>query len=114
VNPAPVGLAELDQALEALTEIAALRDEGRHGFDASEQRRWALAYLWINVGSALKQFCRRRAITQASSSFPGAIRMRDGLCYRPPSTISPRILWDTCVHDTDLLTALLRDLRAAL
>jgi uncharacterized protein with HEPN domain len=114
VSTAPTGIAELEQALEALTEIAVLRDEGRHSFDSSEQRRWALAYLWINVGSALKQFCRRRAITQASSPFPGAIRMRDRLCYRPPSTISPRILWDTCLHDTDPLTALLRDLRAAL
>jgi uncharacterized protein with HEPN domain len=114
VNATPIGLAEIDQALEALTEIAALRDDGRPNFDASEQRRWATAFLWISVGSALKQFCRRRAITQASSPFPGAIRMRDRLCYRPPSTISTRILWDTCVHDTDPLTDLLRDLRAAL
>ena len=110
----PGGLAEIDQACEALTEIARLRDEGRASFDASEERRWALGFLWVSVGSALKQFCRRRGIAQGSSPFPGPIRMRDRLCYRPPSTVSARILWDTCMRDTDALTALLLDLRAAL
>jgi hypothetical protein len=40
--------------------------------------------------------------------------MRDRLCYRPPSTVSSRILWDTCVHDADPLAVLLRDLKAVI
>jgi len=40
-------LAELDQALEALTAIVRLRDEGRGSFDSSDDRRWALAFLWV-------------------------------------------------------------------
>lgn len=109
-----VGLAELDQALEAVDTIIRLRGDGRDSFDASEERRWALAFLWVNVGSALKQFCRLRRIEQGSSPFPGPIRMRDRLCYRPPSTVSARILWDTCVHDADPLAILLRDLKAVI
>jgi hypothetical protein len=108
------GLAELDQALEAVDTIIRLRNDGRESFDASEDRRWALAFLWVSVGSALKQFCRLQGIEQGSSPFPGPIRMRDRLCYRPPSTVSPRILWDTCVHDADPLAGLLRDLKAVI
>jgi hypothetical protein len=108
------GLAELEQAIEAVDTIIKLRDDGRASFDASEDRRWALAFLWVNVGSALKQFCRLRGIQQGSSPFPGPIRMRDRLCYRAPSTVSPRILWDTCVYDADPLAVLLRDLKAVI
>lgn len=108
------GSYELDQALEALEAIRLLRNEGPEAFHNSEVRRWALAYLWITVGSALKQFCRLRDIPQNSSPFPGPIRMRDRLCYRPPSTLSGRILWDTCRNDTDQLIALLIGIRTAL
>jgi hypothetical protein len=114
VSDRPAGLAELDQALEALAAIVRLRDEGRQPFEASDDRRWALAFLWVNVGSALKQFCRLRGIEQGTSPFPGPIRMRDRLCYRSPSTVSSRILWDTCVNDSHSLITLLRDLKAAL
>ena len=114
MTPAVPGLAELDQALEALDAIARIRMAGRKEFEASEELVWAAAYLWISVGSALKQFCRLRGIEQGSSPFPGPIRMRDRLCYRSPSTVSSRILWDTCVSDADDLAELLRDLHAAL
>jgi hypothetical protein len=109
-----IGLAELEQAIEAVDVIIKLRNDGRESFDASEDRRWALAFLWVNVGSALKQFCRLRGIEQGSSPFPGPIRMRDRLCYRAPSTVSSRILWDTCVYDADPLAVLLRDLKAVI
>jgi len=102
-----VGLAELEQAIEAVDTIIKLRNDGRASFDASADRRWALAFLWVNVGSALKQFCRLRGIEQGSP-FPGPIRMRDRLCYRAPSTVSSRILWDTCVYDAGPLAVLLR------
>jgi uncharacterized protein with HEPN domain len=112
VKQRPTGPAERDQALETLEAITLLRDGDRESFNASEDHRWALAFLWLSVGSALKQFCRLRGIEQGSSPFPGPIRMRDRLYYRPPSTVSPRILWDTCLHDADPLALLLRDLRA--
>jgi len=114
VTTSRAGLAELEQALEAVEAIIRLRDGGKVTFDNSEDRRWALAFLWVNVGSALKQFCRLRGIEQGSSPFPGPIRMRDRLCYRPPSTVSTRILWDTCLYDADPLAALLRHLKAVI
>ena len=46
--------------------------------------------------------------------FPGPIRLRDRLCYRPPSALSARILWETCIHDADPLAVLLRDLKAVI
>lgn len=108
------GLAEIDQALESLSLVATLTGEGRANFDTSVDRRLALAFLWINVGSALKQFCRLSGIAQGSSPFPGPIRMRDRLCYQPPDALSGRILWDTCTTDAAPLAALLADLRYAL
>ena len=66
------------------------------------------------MGSALKQFCRLRGICQGASPFPGAIGMRDRLCYGSRRDLSPRILWYTCVNDTDELITVLHDLRAGL
>ncbi|MGH9070867.1 MAG: hypothetical protein ACRDX8_06810, partial [Acidimicrobiales bacterium] len=87
------GIVELDQAREALGQIKALTEEGRAAFDASGDRRLALAFLWVNVGSALKQFCRLRGIAQGSSPFPGPVGMRDRLCYQRVDDLSARILW---------------------
>lgn len=112
VSP-PAGTAELGRALDALRNIAHLTSEGREIFDASADRRMALAFLWVNVGSALKQFCRLRSITQGSSPFPGPIGLRDRLCYQPAAAVSPRILWSTCTDDTGPLVDLLGGLRRA-
>ena len=108
------GVAEIDQALAALSLIANMTSEGRVAFDFSADRRLALAFLWVNVGSALKQFCRLLGIAQGSSPFPGPIRMRDRLCYQPPDTLSARVLWNTCAIDATPLVTLLVDLRRAL
>jgi hypothetical protein len=40
--------------------------------------------------------------------------MRDKMLYQPVGDLSPEILWDTCVRDTNPLVRLLRDLRQAL
>lgn len=92
MSPVPVGAAELEQALQASEVIAERVGEGRAAFDSSEDRRLALVFLWVNVGSALKQFCRRRGIEieQGSSVFPGRIRMRDRLCYQRLGAVSAR------------------------
>ena len=110
----PQGSAEIDQALEALEGIATMAGQGRQIFDASPERRLALGFLWINVGSALKQFCRLRGVSQGSSPFPGPIRMRDRLCYQPASGLATDILWDSCAADTGPLIELLTGLRQAL
>jgi hypothetical protein len=94
--------------------IASVRDEGRAVFETVHERQWAVAYLWVAVGSALKQFCRVRDIDQGASPFPGPIGMRDRLCYMSPRRLSAAILWDTCVNDTGDLQSVLQDLRAAL
>ena len=114
MSPEAPGAAELDQALESLEAITALTREGREPFASSADRRLALGFLWVNVGSALKQFCRVRGIAQGSSPFPGPIGLRDRLCYQRPADLSARILWSTCADDTGPLVALLADLRRAL
>ena len=108
------GLAEIDQALDALRMISALRSQGRQAFEDSQERQHSAAYLWIVVGSALKQFCRLRGIGQGSSPFPGPIGMRDRLCYASPRDLSASILWETCDKDTDDLMAVLLDVRSGL
>lgn len=100
--------------MEALSVVVRIRNEGRTRFDGSVDRQLAVAHCWVNIGSELKQFCRRRGISQAASPFPGAIRMRDEMLYQPLSDLSPDVLWDTCVHDAEPLTSLLQDLRHAL
>ena len=108
----PAGQAELDQAVETLSIVLQIRDEGRERFAASVDRQLAAAHCWPNIGSALKQFYRRRGIRQSASPFPGPIRMRDKMMrdkmlYQPLSDLSPDILWDTCVHNAEPLMSLL-------
>src|SRR5262249_39023985 len=47
-------------------------------FDASEDRRWVLAFLWVNVGSALRRFCH-------SSRWP-MLRLRWVSAVEPPTS----------------------------
>lgn len=110
----PVDLVEIEQALDTLGVIARVRDGGRAAFDVSEERQWGAAYLWIAVGSALKQFCRLRGIDQGSSLFPGPIGMRDRLFYMPPRRLATAVLWETYENDADDLVSVLLDLRAVL
>ena len=114
MSDAPAGVAELVAALEALEIIGRLTSEGRAAFDASEDRRLALAFCWISVGSALKQFSRLRAVPSGSKPFAGPIRMRDKLAYQAVGALSPDVLWETCARDGDQLAGLLADLRRAL
>lgn len=106
--------AELDAALIALVRIAELAAEGRAKFDESVDRQLALVFLWVNVGSLLKQFSRRHRIEPGTAPFARPVQMRDKLVYGPLSGLRPDVVWDTCVHDGPTLRALLTELRATL
>ena len=43
-------MAELDQALEVLSVVVRLRDEGRLRFDDCVDRQLAVAQCWANIG----------------------------------------------------------------
>jgi len=93
------GHRELSGAFDALGVIAELVGEGRLEFDRSIDRRLALVFLWANVGSQLKQYCRLVAIPPGIEPFAGPIQMRDKLVYGPISGIDPELVWETCVVD---------------
>lgn len=113
MNDGPAGAVELDQALAALAHIGRLAAEDRQVFDASEDRRLALVACWINVGSALKQYCHLRGLPQGQQPYRGAIRLRDRLCYKPLSMIDYEIVWTTTTGETAKLTALLTEIYQA-
>jgi len=77
VNDLEPGAAELDAALAALDRITERVAEGRVFFDRNEDRQLALVFRWTNVGSQLKQYCRRLDIPAGTEPFAGPIQMRD-------------------------------------
>lgn len=108
------GEHELDAALEALSTVHDLVQQGRAAFDAAHDRRLALAMCWVSVGSQVKQLVRVRGITSAVTELSAPVRMRDKLAYQPLSDLDPEVLWATCVQDGPRLTELLLSLRRAL
>ena len=112
---APVpGAAELDAALASLDRIAERVAEGRAFFDRNEDRQLALVFLWANVGSQLKQYCRRLDIPAGAEPFAGPIQMRDKLVYGSVRALDAEVVWDTCVRNGPELYELVTVLRAAL
>jgi uncharacterized protein with HEPN domain len=111
--PTP-GADELGAALTALERIANYVAEGRGAFDASADRQLAMVFLWANVGSQLKQYCRKREISARTEPFVGPIRMRDKLVYAALPDLRAGTVWNTCVRDGPELSVLLRDLLATL
>lgn len=77
MNDLEPGAAELDAALAALDRITERVAEGRVFFDRNEDRQLALVFRWTNVGSQLKQYCRRLDIPAGTEPFAGPIQMRD-------------------------------------
>jgi uncharacterized protein with HEPN domain len=104
---------ELDAALMALDRIAQAVAEGEEVFEESPDRQFAMIFLWVNVGSLLKQYCRGRGIPLGSEPFAGPIRMRDKLLYGPIAGLRTDIVWETCASDAPTLRVLLSDLLAA-
>ncbi len=114
MSAAPVGAAELDAAVHALDRVAVLTGEGRAAFAGSRDRQLALTFLWVNIGSLLKQYCRKCDIPVGTEPFSAPVKMRDKIAYGPVAALSADIIWETCTRDTRALRDLLADLREAL
>ena len=108
------GADELDAALVALDRIIDYVAETQGSLDSSGDRQLALVFLWVNVGSLLKQYCRKLEIANGTEPFSGPIRMRDKLVYGALPDLRSDVVWETCVRDGPDLRTLLADLRAAL
>lgn len=112
-TPAP-GMDELAAARGALDHVAALVLDGREMFDGSADRRLALAYCWVNIGSQLKQFARKTNLPRGTvTPLSKPIKMRDKLAYGPLPLLRTDIVWDTSVHDGPPLREFVADLLAA-
>lgn len=107
------GSAELDAALAALDRVSGYVFEGRQKFDHSLDRQLALVFLWANIGSQLKQYCRNLGIPNGTEPFASPIEMRDRLVYGSVLTLDPQVVWDTCVIDGPQLHELIANLRSA-
>lgn len=72
---------ELHGALEALRAIGELVADGHESFEAEADHRAHLCYLWIVVGSRLKNHCAVLDISRATGEFAKAIAFRQKLAY---------------------------------
>lgn len=114
MSSTPAGAWELNAAVDALDRVAVLTAEGRSVFDSQRDRQFGLAFLWVNIGSLLKQYCRKLDIELGTEPFSGPIKMRDKIAYGPIAGLSADIIRDTCIQDGPALRNLIADLRDAL
>lgn len=113
---APVrGENELAAALTALGYVAGLvADGGRDTFADSSDRRLALTYCWVNIGSQLKQFARKTKLSRHSvEPLSKPIKMRDKLSYGPMPDLRGDVVWDTSVNDGPQLRRIVAELADA-
>lgn len=106
--------AELAGALEALDELATVVAEGAEAFRAGADRRQRARYLWIVVGSRLKNYCQLVGIARATGVLGQVIGFRHTLAYLPPSRVDDDIVWRTSVNDLDRLIEAVRETLRAL
>lgn len=95
--------AELEAAVDALTRIGALVVEGHERYKAEEDRRAHLRYLWIVVGSRLKNHAEALRVPRSAGAFAHAIAFRHVLAYRAPSQVDDELVWTTSVEDAPVL-----------
>jgi uncharacterized protein with HEPN domain len=104
--------AELDAALNALPEIRKLVCEGgRDGFDASEDRRRAIAWCRVPAGSALKHYAQTSGTPQGQPPPAPPIRFRDRLAHQRLDNIDAGLLWETRVRETPVRLRIIEQLR---
>ncbi len=104
--------AELDASLYALGEIRRLVSEGgRDAFDASEDRRRAIARCWVAAGSALKHYSQMAATPQGEPPLSAPIRFRDRLAHQRLDKLDADLLWETSVRETPCLFRTIERLR---
>lgn len=108
------GRSEVAAALAALERISGYVDDGREAFDRSTDRQMATVFLWANVGSQLKQYCRINDIASGTGPFAGPIQMRDRLVYGSVLGLDPVIVWQTCTTDGPALREFLAGLLTSL
>jgi uncharacterized protein with HEPN domain len=100
-------------ALEALDEIDTLIGHGYDEFTASLDRQRALAFCWIAVGSALKDYTRVAQIPARQEPLSSPIRFRDRLAHQSLSLLDPLLLWQVSVERVAELRAVLLGLQAS-
>ncbi len=105
---------ELHGASEGLDAIAALVGEGREAFEASADLRAHLSYLWIVVGSRLKNHGAVLDIPRATGEFAKAIAFRQKLAYERPSKRDDVLVWAASVEDAPRLSRDIADTLAAM
>lgn len=105
---------ELHGALEGLEGIAALVEQGRAAFDANPDLQAHLSYLWIVVGSRLKNHCAVLDIPRATGEFAKVIAFRQKLAYERPSKRDDVLVWAASVEDAPRLSRDIADTLAAM
>jgi hypothetical protein len=103
--------SELVAARTALEAILSLVADGRPVFDQSIDRRRHFAYLWIVVGSRLKNHARVLQVARSGGEFGLAIGFRQKLAYSSPEEVDSEVLWRTSVINAP---ALLRQVEEAI
>ena len=89
--------------MEALDELGALVTEDESAYESSAHRRARVHYLWIVVGSRLKNYCKVMAISRAAGSFGQAIGLRHILASTGPGQVDDGIVWRTSVNELPAL-----------
>lgn len=100
-------------ALEALDEVDALVGYGHREFAASLDRQRALAFCWIAVGSALKDYTRIAQLPTRQEPLSSPIRFRDRLAHQALSQLDADLLWRVSIERVALLRIILLSLRAS-
>ncbi len=100
-------------ALEALDEIDAIVSRGRPEFVASLDRQRALAFCWIAVGSALKDYTHIAKLPTRQEPLSSPIRFRDRLAHQSLSQLDAVLLWRVSTERVAELRAILIGLRTS-
>lgn len=100
-------------ALEALAEIDVLVGRGHHEFAASLDRQRALAFCWIAVGSALKDYTRVALLPARQEPLSSPIRFRDRLAHQALNQLDADLLWRVSTERVAELRVILISLRAS-
>lgn len=98
-------------ALNALDEIDTLVGHGHREFVASLDRQRALAFCWIAVGSALKDYARIAQLPARQEPLSSPIRFRDRLAHQALNQLDADLLWRVSTERVAQLRVILIGLR---
>lgn len=108
-------MSELEELLrfatEALDEVEAIVSRGRSEFAASLDRQRALAFCWIAVGSALKDYAHIAELPARQEPLSSPIRLRDRIAHQSLSPLDADVLWRVSTERVSDLQAILIVLR---